>query len=312
MSDLTPDQIRSVVGILWSFQSEEVRSVLTGIMRRMHDEVADALALELASGLAEPLTIGSARGFFVPPIGLRYFWSCSTSAVAVIEEPPGCRTLPFRESFVMNHSDRNWRGAQTIQFHLALPFVVFVFVQDLYQRSLQVFFRTKRWERLGDILLIPCLPNIHLGCCEACLYDFESSKRNPLMAAAEMISYFWQGTRTNELYDCYNQVASRLPTLASLDRWEQMSRHRPGFIIGKYPQLRSSCTVRSILHETQKEALALTKDWVARKCAALISNHSQEPLINQALLMLTGALMAPPPLPDQVTQAILDQIRTAE
>lgn len=260
MSDLTPDQLHAVAGILWSYHGEQLRSILTGILRRTLDDTADSVGTQLADGLVEPLAAGNARGFFVPPVGLRYFWNCGTSALAVIEESPHCRTLSFNQSFVKAHSNRNWRGPESGTFHLAFPYVVFVFTQDVDRlRELRVFFRTRHWERLDNSLLIPCLPNIHTSC-DACLHDYQSTRQNPLEAATDMIGYFWQGSRTNELCDGYNKVAAQLPIVRVLDRWEQRSSRQPLFIVNEYPQLRSDVTVAKLLYDVQTEAVTAELD----------------------------------------------------
>lgn len=299
-----------IAGILWSVHGEHLRSVLIGLIRRLIDRVADTVNGIHTEGIAAPLATGSARGGYIPDIPLRYYWNCGRSALAVIVEPPRCRTIAFTQNFVAKYGGEHCIDLAHIQrYHLALPYVVFVFTQDADgDRSLYVFYRTRPWERLDNQLLVANLPNIFNTDYTACLGDFEPTATDPLAAAAEMITQWWLGAHNLDLPECFKMVGNRQPSLATLSRWQRCSRVNPQFILDDYPLIVTDQTVERILDEHHEQALKAARSWIANECARLATSMDHQQIVDDILSMLTSALRQRPQLNAETLRAIHNRL----
>ena len=299
-----------IAGILWSVHGEHLRSVLTGLIRRLIDQVANIVNGIHTEGIAEPLAIGSARGGYIPDIPLRYYWNCGRSALAVIVEPPRCRTIAFTQNFVAKYGGEHCVDLAHIQrYHLALPYVVFVFVQDADgDRELYVFYRTRPWERLDNQLLVANLPNVFEHNFSVCLGDFEPIATDPLAAAAEMITQWWLGAHNTDLTKCFEKVGVSQHTLATLARWQRSSRANPKFILNDYPLIVTDLTVEKILGKHHEQAIKAARSWIANECARLATDMNHQQIVDDVLSMLTSALRQRPQLSTEILHAVQDRL----
>lgn len=296
--------IEALTGILWSVHGEYLRSIFTGIQRRVISQAADTIGTDLANALAPMLMTQYTSFTHVPRINVEYYWCCGPYVLAVITEPPQCRTLRFSPDFTNAHSNRRPDNKAVGQFHLALPYTVFVFVQDAdLNRELYVFFRTSPWANLDDELLTANLPNIypHGG---TCLHHYESESDEPLDAATDLIDYFWQGLRTNELTKNFGAIGAAEPDLAKLDVWEMFSLREPRFILSAYPNVVNDSRVETILENLEEEARKNTCALIMNCCAELLAQQDNNQLVQDALVALNGALRYKPPSQPEVDAVI--------
>lgn len=299
-----------IAGILWSVHGEHLRSILIGLIRRLVDQIADTVNEVYTDGIAEPLAIGSARGGYIPDIPLRYYWNCGRAALAVIVEPPCCRTIAFNQRFVAHFGGERCVDLALIQrYHLALPYVVFVFTQDADgDRDLYVFYRTRPWERLDNQLLVANLPNIFETNQTACLGGYESDATDPLAAAAGMITRWWLGAHNTDLVQNFEKVGSLQPTLATLSRWQQCSRANPRFILSDYPLVVTDLTVEKILGNQHRYAIKSARSWITNECARLATDLDHQQIVDDVLSTLTGALRQRPQLNAETLRAVHNRL----
>lgn len=301
------EMIEALSRILWTFHSDHLQRMATGLFGRLVEDTVDATVKTISDNLA-PQPLASDPGEFVPPkVNLRYIWQSGEYGLVVIEDPPGCRTVRFSQQFTeLYGGNRSWHDERSGEFYLSFPYVIYVVTRTPGSNDewrLFVHYRTRPWTRTDNGLLICNLPNVYEDG-DACLGQYTSPHTTLLAAAADLCGQFVQGLHSRELEGNFNTVSQMQPWLGRLDRWELVSRANPGHILTDYPLIYSEMTVAKHLAGLQLAAAETALTQFDDRCHRHLQQLPTRQLIATAATRLKTSLTAPPALTSDIATAL--------